>query len=117
LILLNKFDIICQTAFLKMETLGNIIRKKRETKGLPLRIVAVYLDIDLAVLSKIERGQRNATREQVIKLADYFKVQEEEFLVSWLSDKIVIELANEKVAIEALQVAEEKINYKVKTKN
>jgi len=45
---------------------------------LPLRTVAAWLDIDQAILSKIEREQRNASREQVVKLAIYFKVKEDD---------------------------------------
>ena len=59
-----------------MSSLGNTIRKLREVKQLPLRTVAAFLDIDQAILSKIERGQRKASREQVVKLAKYFKVKE-----------------------------------------
>ena len=33
-----------------------------------MRRVAAFLDIDQAILSKIERGQRKITKEQVIKL-------------------------------------------------
>jgi len=55
-----------------MDSLGDIIRKLREDKELPLRTVAAYLDLDQAILSRIERGQRIATRNQVIKLAEYF---------------------------------------------
>jgi len=94
-----------------MDNLGETIRKLREEKELPLRTVAAYLDIDQAILSKVERGQRNATREQVIKLAEYFKVKESDLLVSWLSDKLVYEVADEQVAMKALQVAEEKVKY------
>ena len=94
-----------------MDSLGETIRKFREEKELPLRIVAAYLDIDQAILSKVERGQRNATREQVIKLAEFFKVKESDLLISWLSDKLVYEVANEQVALKALQVAEEKVKY------
>ena len=43
-----------------MESLDETIRKRREDKELPLRTVAAYLDIDQAILSKIERVQRNA---------------------------------------------------------
>ena len=43
-----------------MDSLGDNIRKLREDKELPLRTVAAYLDIDQAILSKIERGQRKA---------------------------------------------------------
>jgi predicted nucleotidyltransferase len=95
-----------------MDSLGETIRKLREEKELPLRTVAAYLDIDQAILSKIERGLRNATREQVVKLAAYFKVKESDLLVSWLSDKLVYELYGEQLALEALQVAEEKVAYK-----
>ena len=53
-----------------MDSFGDTIRKLRENKELPLRTVAAYLDIDQAILSKIERGQRKPTREQVVKLAE-----------------------------------------------
>lgn len=95
-----------------MDSLGETIKKLREHKGLPLRIVAAYLDIDQAILSKIERGQRKAPREQVVKLAKYFEVQEEPLMVAWLSDKLVYELEDEDLALKAMQVAEEKIKYK-----
>lgn len=95
-----------------MDGFGETIRKLREEKKLPLRTVAAFLDIDQAILSKIERGQRNANREQVVKLAEYFKIKENELLVSWLSDKLVYEVADEDVALKALQVAEEKVEYR-----
>ena len=94
-----------------MDNLGETIRKLREEKELPLRIVAAFLDIDQAILSKIERGQRNATREQVVRLAEYFKIKESDLLVSWLSYKLVYEVADEQVALKALQVAEKKVKY------
>lgn len=96
----------------KMDSLGETIRKLREDKELPLRTVAAYLDIDQAILSKIERGQRNANREQVVKLAEYFRVKDNDLLVSWLSDKLVDEVEGEDVALKALQVAEEKVEYR-----
>lgn len=99
-----------------MKSLGGTIRKLREDKELPLRIVSAYLDIDQAILSKIERGQRKATREQVVKLAEYFKVKENDLLVAWLSDKLVYEVQDEDFALQAMKVAEEKVKYNVKHK-
>lgn len=99
-----------------MDSFGETIRKLREVKELPLRTVAAFLDIDQAILSKIERGQRNANRKQVIKLAEFFKVKENDLLVSWLSDKLVFEVADEDVALKALQVAEEKVVYRTGNK-
>ena len=94
-----------------MDNLGNIIRKLREDKKLPLRTVAAFLDMDQAILSKIERGQRNISRAQVVKLAGYYEAKEQDLLIAWLSDKLVYEVEDEEHAIKALQVAEEKVAY------
>jgi len=100
-----------------MDSLGNTIRKLREDKQLPLQTVAAFLDIDQAILSKIERGQRKPARAQVVKLAGYFKVKENDLLVAWLSDKLVYELKDEEVALEALHLAEEKVTYIIRPKD
>lgn len=94
-----------------MKTFGEEIKYLREQSKLPLRIVAAYLNIDQAILSKIENGKRNATKEHVIKLAVYFKVDEKSLMVNYLSDKIVKELKYEVNSKEILKVAEEKITY------
>lgn len=97
-----------------MESFGGIIRELRIEKKLPLRTVAAYLEIDQAVLSKIERGHRKASKNIVIKLADYFNVDKDTLLIAWISDNISNQLETEEVAMEALQVAEEKVLYKNK---
>jgi len=107
---------LIKSVFIKMKSLGNRLRELRENKQLPLRVIAAFLDIDPAIMSRIERGQRKASREQIIKLAGYFSVDENELLVAWLSDKVVYELAYEQNAIEALKVAEEKIKYNITPK-
>lgn len=95
-----------------MQNIGNLIRTLRENEGCPLRKVAAFLDIDQAILSKIERGQRKFTKEQVIKLADFFNYSEKEMLIIFLSDRILYEIGDDAYAKEALKVAEEKIEYK-----
>lgn len=94
-----------------MDSFGDTIRKLREKKELPLRTVAAYLDIDQAILSKFERGQRKPARQLVVKLAAYFNVKENDLLVAWLSDKLVYEVENEDMGLKALQVAEERVAY------
>ena len=94
-----------------MQRIGQIIRSLRLEKGYPLRKVAAYLDIDQAILSKIERGQRKITKKQVIQLAKFFGYSEKELLVAYLSDKIIYEIGDDKYAKDALKVAEEKIDY------
>ena len=94
-----------------MDNLGETIRKLREAKKMPLRTVAADLDIDQAILSKMERGQRKISRELVVKLAQYYKVEPESLLIAWLSDKLVYEVEDEDLALKALQVAEEHVAY------
>ena len=93
------------------ETIGEKLRHIREEKELPLRRVAALLDIDVAILSKMERGERKITKEVVLKLADIYDYNADELLVSFLSDKILYEIQDEDLGIEALKVAEERAKY------
>jgi transcriptional regulator with XRE-family HTH domain len=102
-----------------LKTVGQTLRLIRESKRLLLREVAASIKIDPTLLSKIERGQRKATKEQVIKLARFFKADKKELLVLFLSDRIVSEVQNETLAKEAIQLAEQQIKFitsKKKTK-
>ncbi|MCB0741207.1 MAG: helix-turn-helix transcriptional regulator [Chitinophagaceae bacterium] len=93
------------------ETIGEKLRHIREEKELPLRKVAALLDIDVAILSKMERGERRITKEVVLKLADIYDYNADDLLVSFLSDKILYEIQDEELGIEALKVAEERAKY------
>jgi predicted nucleotidyltransferase len=95
-----------------MESFAEKIKRLRKEKCVPLRVVSSSLKIDPAILSKLENGKRIATREMVSKLAGYYKVNENDLVVAWLSDKLLYETENESLALEALKVAEEKIEYK-----
>lgn len=98
-----------------MQKVGDKIRFLRESKGLLLRQVAASVEIDQALLSKIERGERNATRHQIVSLANFFNIDEGEILTLWLGQKIANEIKNEKFAKEALKVAEKSIQYMLKS--
>ena len=97
--------------------IGEILRELREQKTLLLRQVAAEIEIDQALLSKIERCERMPTKEQVIRLAQFFGKDENEFLIAYFSDKLVYEVQNEEVALEAMQAAEIKINYIINKRN
>lgn len=100
-----------------MKRIGEIIRELREQKSLLLRQVAAEIEIDQALLSKIERNERMPTKEQVKRFAKFFGKNENELLVAFLSDKLVYEVQDEEVALKAVQVAEKKINYIIKNRN
>jgi len=95
----------------QMETVGQIIRAKRETLGLLLRQVAAYLDIDQAVLSKIERNERKPSKDNIIRLAEILKFEKDELMIQFMSDKIAYEIADEDCADMVLKVAEKKVKY------
>jgi len=90
---------------------GDLIKELRVSNELPLRKVAAVLDIDTSTLSKIEKGERNASREMVKTLSDFFKQNYEEMLVTYLSDKVAYELVEDSCSSKVLKVAEEKIKY------
>ncbi|MDC6386649.1 XRE family transcriptional regulator [Flagellimonas taeanensis] len=94
-----------------METIGQILRNKRQELGLFLRQVSAYVDIDQAILSKIERNERKPTKEILERLAEILKLDIDELMIQFLSDKIAYEIVNEDCANKALKVAERKIKY------
>lgn len=94
-----------------MKLFRHIIKEKREEKKLYLREVSALMNIDQAILSKFERGERKPSKEQVIKFANIFDLNQEELLISWHSDNIVNSLADEKNALEILKLAEQKVKH------
>lgn len=94
-----------------MNSFGEIIRTAREKNDLLLRQVAASLDIDQAIISKFERGERKASKEQVEKFAAFYKLDKKELHMSWLSDRIANILYYEDNIEEILKVAEEKTRY------
>lgn len=70
-----------------------------------LRQVAAYLEIDTALISKVERGERKLTRLQVVKLSLLFKISEEELISLWLCDKIIDVLAEDNYAMQGIKKA------------
>lgn len=94
-----------------METLSSVIKTGRETKGLLLREVASLIEVDTAMISRFEKGDRNPTRPQLQKLADALDLDFENLLTLWLSEKIYDDIQGEEFALKALQVAEERIKY------
>jgi DNA modification methylase/DNA-binding XRE family transcriptional regulator len=96
-----------------MQTIGSTFKNIREEKKLLLESVTKKTGISKTVLSRIENGRRLPTKEQVDLLCKYYKAEENKIIVQWLSDKIVYEIQNEDFALAAMQVAEEKMKYRI----
>ena len=93
---------------------GERIRELRTKQKLLLRQVASKLDVDTSIISKMERGERPIKKEQIIIIAEILKVSKDELLTLWLADQLYDVVKDEKLANEAMKLAEQKINYKGK---
>lgn len=78
-----------------MKKLGDLFREKRENKNLLLRQAAAQLEIDQAVLSKIERNERKATKEQLESFSRLYKLDLKELFINWNSERITELLTGE----------------------
>ena len=94
-----------------MKNIGQTLRELRESKGLLLREVGAALSIDPTLISKIERNDRMPTKEQVNALSEFYQDKKNEVIIAWLSDKLVYEIQGEDLALAAMKVAEQKIEY------
>lgn len=85
--------------------IGEHIRTLREGNNILLRQLAAKLDMDQAMLSKMERGERSFRKEDIDALAKIFKQPKKELLTMWLADKILKTTKNEQYKKEALKLA------------
>ena len=92
------------------------IRQLREDRQLLQREISAALEIDNALYCKIERGDRIAKREHVIKLAEFLKINQEELLNLWLADKVYDIVNGEENINDILNIVAEKIEKKEKGK-
>ncbi|MBT3302568.1 MAG: helix-turn-helix domain-containing protein [Bacteroidetes bacterium] len=99
-----------------MKTIGETLRKIREQKGMLLREVGAAIGIDPTILSKIECGARKPSKVQLYALAEFYNEQKNEIIIAWLSDNIAYQVENEELAVQAIQVAEQKVFYKNESK-
>lgn len=67
--------------------------------------------MDVAILSKMERGERRLSKDIVLKLSRLYNTNSDELLTLYLSEKILCEIEDEELAIKALHLAEKQIKY------
>ena len=94
-----------------MGNLAIILKQYREKKNLTGIEASKLLKIDASLLNRFESGNRLPTKEQLAKIAKAYKITVKELQIEWLSEKIYKELDGEDFALEALQVAENRMSY------
>ena len=93
------------------KSFGEHLRHLREEAGLTLKFVSEQITIDTSLLAKIERNERQPTRQMINQVADFFKVDVNELRNHFLSDVIAFKILEEKADLNILKVAEEKVKY------
>ena len=97
-----------------MNTFGEKVRSLREAQNILLRQVAAHLEVDTAFLSKLERGEKKASREQACKLAEILSVPEQELLPLWLSDRLMEILNYDSYSEAAMKLTQRRIKNSTK---
>ena len=95
----------------KFISFGEHLRALREGISLPLREVAEQIDIDPSLLAKIERSERQPTKQIIKQIALFFKTDEKELQNEFLSDQIAYKILDEEADLNILKVAEKKVSY------
>ena len=78
-----------------MQKISFLIKDGRLKKSLLQRQVAAALDIDVAMLSRFERGERLPSKEQLKKIATILNLDEKELLKELAVAKIINDIKNE----------------------
>ena len=98
-------------------TLGHYLRGLRKQKNETLHQVSMGTDIDSPMLSKIERGERLPTIQQLTRLSNYYKIVEEDLKIKYTAEKILKDYGINETTYEAIQLVNEQLNtYGLKPK-
>jgi len=90
---------------------ANKIRELRESRQMLQRHISAALDIDNAIYCKIERGDRQAKREQIPSIAKILQTDSEELLALWLADQVTAVVEDDKKILDkVLDIAKQNIN-------
>ncbi len=73
--------------------------------------MAEQIGMDTSLLAKIERNERQPSKQIIKQVAEFFNCNEQELLDNFLSDQIAYKILEAEANIEILKVAEEKVKY------
>lgn len=88
-------------------TLGQKLRQLREDKGLMQREVGAQIEVDGAMISKVENGDKRINRNHLPTLSHFLNIDIEELQILWLADKVRSILKDELSPMEVLNIVQE----------
>ena len=92
------------------QTLGEMLRQLREENNLMQREVGAVIEVDGALISKVENNEKPINREHLKKLSAFFQIDEEILQLLWLADKIRNIIKDEPLGLKALNYTHTKLN-------
>lgn len=95
----------------RTRSFGEHLRHLREESGFTLKMVSEHIHIDISLLAKIERNERQPTKVIIREIANFFQVDLQELQNDILSDIIAYKILEEEADISILKVAEDKVKY------
>lgn len=98
----------------KCSSFGEHLRTLREDAGQTLKTVAEQISI-ISLFTKIERNERQPTKQLIKLVATFFQVDEKELQNEFLSDQIAYKILDEEADLNILKVSKKKVSY-LKTK-
>lgn len=93
----------------KKTSLGQYLRELRKEKEETLHGVSKGTDIDSPLLSKIERGERLPTSDQLKRLSRFYKVAEASLKAKLAAEKIVKDYGLNDTTYDAIRLVEEQL--------
>ncbi len=101
----------------KAFTFGEYLRNLREDSGLTLKAVSEQIGIDISLLAKIERNERQASKNIIGLVAKFFNVDQKELQREYISDQIAYKILGEEGDLSILKDVEDKVKYFKTVKN
>ncbi|XOV93128.1 MAG: Fic family protein [Bacteroidota bacterium] len=93
---------------------NQLIKDQRFSKGMKLRELSAMTGIDQTLLSRFEKGDRLPTQDQLVDLMGALQLDFKSTRVEWMASKVLKLVGYNQISVEALQVAESRIEYLVK---
>lgn len=89
--------------------LAKYLKTLRQNRNETLHQVSKGTDIDSPLLSKLERGERLPTNEQISKIANYYNISESELKVLVTAERIIKDYGLTNTTYEAINLVKEHI--------
>jgi transcriptional regulator with XRE-family HTH domain len=96
-------------------SVGKFLRSLRHERERTLHQVSVKTDLDSPLLSKIERGERLPTKEQIKKLSKFYSIEKSLLETKCAAERILKDYGANEITYDAVVMVQEALQkYSVK---